>query len=56
MSAAALVLSAFVASEDTQRRLQHMARLAELNGHDDTSETMLLLAELGAATTEEVDE
>lgn len=49
-AAARDVLAQFVRSPDTMRRLTHMVRLAEMNGHDDTADTMRLIADLGIRT------
>lgn len=46
MTAAERVLLAYVTSDDMRRRLTHLTRLAELNGHDDTAEALRIVADL----------
>lgn len=50
------LLAQFVRSPDTRRRLTHMVRLAELNGHDDTADTLRLINHLGTRTHKRIED
>lgn len=53
-TAAATLLASWVTDPDTRRRLEHVARLADLNGHADTAEAVRVIVHLGHETLKEV--
>lgn len=46
MSALEKLLVKWVADPDTRRRLDHLTRLAELNNHQDTADTVRVILSL----------
>lgn len=46
MSALEKLLVKWVADPDTRRRLEHLTRLAELNNHQDTADTVRVILSL----------
>ena len=55
-TAALTLLASWVTNPDTRRRLDHVVRLADLNGHADTAEAIRVIVHLGQETLKEVSE
>lgn len=52
-AAAATLLVLWVTNPDTRRRLEHVVRLADLNGHADTAEALRVIEHLGREALKE---
>lgn len=55
MSALEKLLVKWVADPDTRRRLEHLTRLAELNNHQDTADTVRVILSLSRQIGKEAE-
>lgn len=55
MSALEKLLVKWVADPDTRRRLEHLTRLAELNNHPDTADTVRVILSLSRQIGKEAE-